>query len=125
MTSNLPESVQWVAALAPVGTLTIAALAAAVGWRTLRQRREADARTHWWDRTRWAIEQVEAGGLTSSTVGVRVLRVQADSALAGAEENKVIEAVWEPIVGPDELGIPDDAEAALRYLVEDESGEGK
>lgn len=96
---------QVLAALGPLAVLLGAALAALIGWNTLRQRTAADARaltqkseadnrSEWWKRTQWALDAVLSGDKKRGTVGLKVLGVLGESPLAGPGELAVLEAAW-------------------------------
>lgn len=112
-----PVWLQWVAALSPAATFLVALLAAAVAWRTLGQRTLADARSHWWDRTRWAVERAQSPQPLVRDVGILTLALQATSSLARDEEIALLDAIWEPIVGPSAQDVARDRESALEYDV--------
>jgi hypothetical protein len=96
---------QILAALGPLAILIGALLAAFIGWNTLRQRttadakaltqkREADNRAEWWKRTQWAIDSSMSDEPDKAKLGLRVMSVLAESALAGPEELKIITSAW-------------------------------
>ncbi|MET3922248.1 hypothetical protein [Arthrobacter sp. UYEF20] len=96
---------QVLAALGPLAVVLGAALAALIGWNTLRQRTAADARaltqkseadnrSEWWKRTQWALDAVLSGDKKRGTVGLKVLGVLGESPLAGPGELAVLEAAW-------------------------------
>ncbi|QHK21749.1 hypothetical protein GU243_21000 [Pseudarthrobacter psychrotolerans] len=85
---------QIVAALGPAAVLLGALVAAVIGWRTLRQKAEADNRAEWWKRTQWALDAVYSGDKKRAIVGLKVLGVLAESDLAGSGELAVLEASW-------------------------------
>jgi hypothetical protein len=82
-------------ALGPLAVLLGAIIAGVIGWRTLRQKAGADNRAEWWKRTQWALDAVYSGDKKRGTVGLKVLKVLAESELAGKEELAVLEAAWE------------------------------
>lgn len=86
---------QIAAALGPLAVLLGAVVAGYIGWRTLRQKSKADDRAEWWKRTQWALDAVYSGDKKRGTVGLKVLRVLAESDLAGGGELAVLEAAWE------------------------------
>lgn len=86
---------QILAALGPLAVLIGAGIAAYVGWRTLKQKAAADDRAEWWRRTQWALDAVYSGDARRGTVGLKVLKVLAESDLAGPGELAVLEAAWE------------------------------
>ncbi|QOD06136.1 hypothetical protein [Pseudarthrobacter sp. BIM B-2242] len=90
-----PEWWQIVAALSPLAVLIGAVVAAIIGFRQIKQKREADNRAEWWKRTQWALDAVYSGDDRRGTVGLKVLTVLAESELAGKGELDVLEAAWE------------------------------
>ena len=86
---------QIVAALSPFAVLLAAIIAAIVGFRQIKQKREADNRAEWWRRTQWALDAVYSGDKKRGTVGLKVLTVLAESELAGKGELDVLEAASE------------------------------
>ncbi|TQJ36744.1 hypothetical protein [Arthrobacter sp. SLBN-122] len=90
-----PEWWQIVAALSPFAVLIGAVVAGIIGFRQIKQKREADNRAEWWKRTQWALDAVYSGDPKRGTVGLKVLTVLAESGLAGEGELDVLEAAWE------------------------------
>jgi hypothetical protein len=90
-----PEWWQIVAALSPFAVLIGAVVAGIIGFRQIKQKREADNRAEWWKRTQWALDAVYSGDPRRGTVGLKVLTVLAESKLAGPGELDVLEAAWE------------------------------
>lgn len=86
---------QILAALGPLAVLLGALVAGVIGWRTLRQKAEADNRAEWWKRTQWALDAVYSGDKKRGTIGLKVLSVLGESDLAGAGELAVLEAASE------------------------------
>jgi hypothetical protein len=86
---------QVVAALGPLAVLLGAIVAGVIGWRTLRQKAEADNRAEWWRRTQWALDAVYSGDKKRGTIGLKVLKVLGESPLAGSGELAVLEAASE------------------------------
>ncbi|MDQ0822463.1 hypothetical protein QFZ79_000200 [Arthrobacter sp. V4I6] len=86
---------QILAALGPLAVLLGAVVAAYVGWRTLKQKAEADNRAEWWKRTQWALDAVYSGDKKRGTIGLKVLKVLGESELAGDGELAVLEAASE------------------------------
>jgi hypothetical protein len=84
-----------VAALGPLAVLLGAIVAGVIGWRTLRQKSEADNRAEWWRRTQWALDAVYSGDKKRGTIGLKVLKVLGESPLAGSGELAVLEAASE------------------------------
>lgn len=83
---------QVLATLGPLAVLLGAVLAGVIGWRTLKQKTEADNRAEWWRRTQWALDAAYSGDKKKATVGLKVLRVLGESGLAGVGELAVLEA---------------------------------
>jgi hypothetical protein len=94
---HTPPAEWWqiVAALGPLAVLLGALVAGVIGWGTLRQKAVADNRAEWWKRTQWALDAVHSGDKKRGTVGLKVLKVLAESELAGKGELAVLEAAWE------------------------------
>jgi hypothetical protein len=86
---------QILAALGPLAVLLGAMVAGFIGWRTLKQKAEADNRAEWWNRTQWALDAVYSGDKKRGTIGLKVLKVLAESELAGDGELAVLEAASE------------------------------
>ena len=86
---------QIVAALGPLAVLLGALIAGVIGWRTLKQKAEADNRAEWWKRTQWALDAVYSGDKKRGTIGLKVLKVLGESELAGDGELAVLEAASE------------------------------
>ena len=115
-TAAAPSWWEIVAALAPVGTLAAAVVAAIVGLSTIRQRSYADRRAEFWRRTEWALEASVSSDAQLAAMGTMVLASLAKSDLiASDEELELLDAVWiEPIAEAEEAGLDeelgDDAE---------------
>lgn len=90
-----PEWWQIVGALSPFAVLLAAIIAAIIGLRQIKQKRESDNRAEWWKRTQWALDAVHSGDDKRGTVGLKVLTVLAESDLAGKGELDVLSAAWE------------------------------
>lgn len=92
--------------LGPVATGVAVMVALAVGFVTVRQRREADRRDQWWKRAQWALDLVMSPSESQSraAVGFAVLERLASSELARREELLVLEAAWQVWLFP----VPDD-----------------
>lgn len=105
---------QIVAALGPVAVLIGALVAAFIGWRTLRQKAEADNRAEWWKRTQWALDAVYSGDKKLATVGLKVLGVLGESGLAGPGELAVLEAAWKKPLSEAKEGLRDEQAAEAR-----------
>jgi hypothetical protein len=86
---------QILAALGPLAVLLGALVAGVIGWRTLKQKAEADNRAEWWNRTQWALDAVYSGDKKRGTIGLKVLKVLGESELAGEGELAVLEAASE------------------------------
>lgn len=86
---------QVLAALGPLAVLLGALVAGVIGWRTLKQKAEADNRAEWWRRAQWALDAVHSGDKQRGTIGLKVLKVLGESELAGAGELAVLEAASE------------------------------
>ena len=96
-------------ALGPLAVLAAALLTFALGWKTLNQRRRADAaalarrreadqRSEWWARAQWAIESSLSENPRRQETGLGVLNLLAQSELAGEEEVAIISIAWaEPL----------------------------
>ena len=97
---DLPTWVHYVSALGPVIALLAAIVAALVAWRTYLHRRAQDRKDEWWRRTQWALDQALNGDDTALDVALRLLRHQADSPLAGEEEQLIMDAVSAGVLGP-------------------------
>jgi hypothetical protein len=128
-TVSLPAWVSWVSALAPAVTATVALVAALVALFTLRQRTRADARQHWWERTKWAIERAQSSDAGVARVGMKILALQATSELARREEVAIMDAVYVPIVTHVEDRAEPGTDGGVEYVVEevsehDNEGEG-
>ncbi|SDL77879.1 hypothetical protein SAMN04487916_11469 [Arthrobacter sp. ov407] len=86
---------QILAALGPLAVLLGAVVAGVIGWRTLKQKAEADNRAEWWNRAQWALDAVYSGDKKRGTIGLKVLKVLGESELAGDGELAVLEAASE------------------------------
>lgn len=97
---------QVLAALGPLAVLLAAVIGAVISLRTLRQRavadtaalaqkREADNRGEWWNRTQWALDSSLSADPRRAELGLGVLAVLADSGLASPEELEIITVAWE------------------------------
>ncbi|MCB5290676.1 hypothetical protein BJQ90_00090 [Arthrobacter sp. SO3] len=93
------EGWQILAALGPLAVLLGALVAGVIGWRTLKQKAEADNRAEWWKRTQWALDAVYSGDKKRGTIGLKVLKVLGESELAGAGELAVLQAASEKPLG--------------------------
>jgi hypothetical protein len=107
-----PDPHWWeiVAALAPVGTLAAAVVAAIVGLRTLRQRSYSDRRAEFWRRAEWALEASVSQDAQLAVMGTMVLASLAKSDLiASDEELELLDSVWvEPIAEAEEAGLDEE-----------------
>jgi hypothetical protein len=108
---DLPEWVQWVAALGPGATLLGATVAAAIAVAALVQRRKADAKSEWWRRAQWALDQVLAEDHDRQAIGASVMLVLFESRLAEDEDLDLFQAAWQALL--------DDVEDADRYEFSD------
>lgn len=88
-----PEWLQYVAAFAPLSTLLAAVIAGWIAWRTLAQRREADRRDQWWQRTQWAIGLAMDPDFSRAVVGLVALRHLAGSDLCTAEDYEMLDKI--------------------------------
>ncbi|HEY5882321.1 MAG TPA: hypothetical protein VIU11_25650 [Nakamurella sp.] len=86
--------------LSPLATGLLAVFALIVGISTIRQKQgadaesaEADRRDQWWKRAQWAIDRLFEAPEERQVVAWRILRVLAESSLAGPEELAVFDAV--------------------------------
>ena len=97
---------QVLAALGPLAVLLAALIGAVISLRTLRQRavadsaalaqkREADNRSEWWNRTQWALDSSLSADPRRAELGLGVLAVLAESGLASPEELEIITVAWE------------------------------
>jgi hypothetical protein len=86
---------QVIGALSPFAVLAAAIIAAIVGFRQIKQKREADNRAEWWKRTQWALDAAYSGDDRRRAIGLKVLTVLAGSDLAGSGELDVLEAASE------------------------------
>lgn len=92
-TATAPEWLQYVAAFAPLSTLAAAVIAGWIAWRTLAQRREADRRDQWWQRTQWAIDLAMERDFSRSVVGLITLKHLAESDLCTAEDYEMLDKI--------------------------------
>lgn len=88
-----PEWLQYVAAFAPLSTLLAALIAGWIAWRTLTQRREADRRDQWWQRTQWAIGLAMDPDFSRAVVGLIALKHIAASDLCTAEDYEMLDKI--------------------------------
>jgi hypothetical protein len=113
-----PEWWQIVAALSPFAVLIGAVVAGIIGFRQIKQKREADNRAEWWKRTQWALDAVYSGDPRRGTVGLKVLTVLAESKLAGPGELDVLEAAWEnPLSEAEKQQTENTAESATQSTI--------
>lgn len=96
--NSLPEWVEWVSALGPAVTILAAGVAASIAFASLVQRRRADAKSEWWRRTQWALEQVLSDGDDRQLVGMSVLLLQSRSELAHVEDLDLFQAAWHALL---------------------------
>jgi hypothetical protein len=106
----VPQWWEIVAALAPVGTLAAALVAAVVGLGTIRQRSYSDRRAEFWRRTEWALEASTSQDPQLAAMGTMVLASLAKSDLiASDEELQLLDAVWiDPIAEAEEAGLDEE-----------------
>ncbi|WP_433874177.1 hypothetical protein [Sinomonas atrocyanea] len=99
-----------VSALAPVGTLAAAVVAAIVGLNTIRQRSYSDRRAEFWRRAEWALEASVSPDPQMQAMGTMVLASLAKSDLiASDEELQLLDAVWiDPIAEAEEAGLDEE-----------------
>ncbi|MET1066295.1 MAG: hypothetical protein ABWX85_15185 [Arthrobacter sp.] len=94
------------AALGPLAVLLAALIGALISLRTLKERaaadtaalaqkREADNRSEWWNRTQWALDSSLSADPPRAELGLAVLAVLAESGLATPEELEIITVAWE------------------------------
>jgi hypothetical protein len=88
-----PEWLQYVAAFAPLSTLLAAVIAGWIAWRTLSQRREADRRDQWWQRTQWAVGLAMDPDFSRAVVGLIALKHLAGSDLCTAEDYEMLDKI--------------------------------
>ena len=88
-----PEWLQYVAAFAPLSTLLAAVIAGWIAWRTLTQRREADRRDQWWQRTQWAIGLAMDPDYSRAVVGLIALKHLGGSDLCTAEDYEMLDKI--------------------------------
>ncbi|CAM3446139.1 hypothetical protein OCAE111667_10285 [Occultella aeris] len=95
--------VTWVDVVGTVVLPGAALLFAVVGvwtaWSSFKQRKEADARGHWWHRARWATERAQDPRGSVALLGVNILRELQTSELAGDEEGRLAGVLWGAITG--------------------------
>lgn len=115
-----PEWLQYVAAFAPLSTLLAAVIAGWIAWRTLAQRREADRRDQWWQRTQWAIGLAMDPDFSRAVVGLVALRHLAGSDLCTAEDYEMLDKIGGAKI--DALTLSE--ESAERRSVPHEPGHG-
>ena len=108
---------QVLAALGPLAVLLAALIGAVISLHTLRQRadadtaalaqkREADNRSEWWNRTQWALDSSLSADPRRAELGLGVLAVLAESGLASPEELEIITVAWEDPLTLALLGAP-------------------
>lgn len=111
-----PGAPAWWAPWAAFGSyaaLLAAGVAFLVGWLSIRQQKkalaaqienhqaaltqksEADARAEWWRRTQWALEASASGNPMMYAYGTGILDLLAKSELAGPQDKRMLDAVWE------------------------------
>jgi hypothetical protein len=85
-----PDWLRYAAAFAP---LLAAVIAAWIAWRTLAQRRVADRRDQWWQRTQWAIDLAMDGNFSRAVVGLVALKHLAASDLCTDEDYEMLDKI--------------------------------
>jgi hypothetical protein len=85
-----PDWLRYAAAFAP---LLAAIIAAWIAWRTLAQRREADRRDQWWQRTQWAIDLAMDRDFSRAVVGLVALKHLAASDLCTDEDYELLDKI--------------------------------
>lgn len=86
-------------ALSGFATLATAVVAAVVGLRTLQERSSSDRRDQWWQRVQWALDRALDGqDQDVATAGISMLEVLARSPHTDADDARMLEAAWEPIL---------------------------
>jgi hypothetical protein len=88
-----PGWLQYVTAFSPLSTLVAAAIAGWIAWRTLAQRREADRRDQWWQRTQWAIDLAMDRDFSRAVVGLIALKHLAGSDLCTADDYEMLDKI--------------------------------
>lgn len=89
------ESWEYVASFGSWAALVAAIVAFFIGWWTIRQKREADARAEWWRRTQWALEASASENDAMNAYGTGMLDLLARSELASPKDKELLDAVWE------------------------------
>ncbi|VXC34118.1 hypothetical protein [Arthrobacter sp. 8AJ] len=79
----------------PIAVLIAAVVALLIGLATVKQKREADARSEWWKRTQWALEASASKDPKMYAYGTGMLDLLAQSELAGPKDKELLDAVWE------------------------------
>lgn len=110
MTIHSDPATGWdiLAGLGPLAVLIGASLAAWIGWRTLKQRRDADKnsleqkqksddRSEWWRRAQWALDHAVGENPDAKTLGLVTLEKLALSKLASDEEIVLFDVAWEAV----------------------------
>lgn len=83
-----------IAEFGPLAVLAAAALATWAAMSTLKQKREADARSEWWRRTQWALEATISKNERMNTYGVEMLQILVESDMAGPGDKQMLDTVW-------------------------------
>ncbi|WP_426996541.1 hypothetical protein [Pseudarthrobacter sp. N5] len=78
-------------ALAPVFAAVVAGLIAAAA---LWQKRRADNRAEWWNRTQWALDASLSKEPKRAEMGLKMVDLQAHSRLATEEELVLLDVAW-------------------------------
>jgi hypothetical protein len=85
-----PDWLRYAAAFAP---LMAAVIAAWIAWRALAQRREADRRDQWWQRTQWAIDLAMDRDFSRAIVGLVALKHLLASDLCTDEDYEMLDKI--------------------------------
>jgi hypothetical protein len=86
-------------ALSGYATLATAVVAAVVGLGTLQERSRSDRRDQWWQRVQWALDRALDGqDQDVATAGISMLEVLARSPHTDADDARMLEAAWEPVL---------------------------
>ncbi len=121
---EVPGTLQVISALGPVFALAAAVIAALIAYGTLQQRRAADAKSEWWRRTQWALEQLLSGDPQRANVGTSMLNVLVASDLATEEELDLLRSAWDDVLGPVVDDVTADADVVLDEGSDDGDGDG-
>lgn len=83
------------AAFGSYAALFAAIVAFLIGWMTLKQKREADARSEWWRRTQWALEATTDKDEQMNSYGVKMLELLSKSRMADKDDKAMLDTVWQ------------------------------